>query len=127
MTASSGDSGKASIHQLTAAVCSFARERDWEQFHDPKNLAMAIASEAGELAAVLRWSRNDESDRLAQVEPTRERLRREIGDVGILLLLLCARVGIPFETAISVKLEENARNYPVGESIGRAERPDVRV
>ena len=79
---------KSGFDRLQMAVASFAARRDWGQFHDPKNLAMAIASEAGELCAVLRWVKNDESDELSRRDPGRAELLSEVGDVALLLLCL---------------------------------------
>ena len=81
-----------SASHLSEQVVAFASRRQWERFHDPKNLAMALATEAGELLAPLRWVRNEDSDTLARTEPTRTHLLDEMGDVAILLLLLCDRV-----------------------------------
>ncbi len=112
------------LDTLQHAVTSFAREREWEQFHDPKNLCMALASEVGELNAVLRWVRNDGVDAAMADHRTRHALHQEIGDVGILLLLLCARTGVRLEQAVLEKLEQNALKYPVRESRGLSEAPN---
>lgn len=109
--------------ELQKAVAAFATERDWGQFHDPKNLAMALASEVGELCAVLRWVGNNESDELSRQEPQREALLKEIGDVAVLLLLLCDRVGARFDEVVLGKLASNALTYPIILSKGKAERP----
>ena len=115
----SGDS----LQQIELEILDFVRLRDWEQFHDAKNLCMAISAEAGELAAVLRWVSNDDANAVAQEPETRERLAAEIGDIGILLLELCHRTGIPFAAAVRGKLLTNQINYPPGSSRGSAERP----
>jgi dCTP diphosphatase len=115
----SGDS----VQQLELEIIDFVRVRDWEQFHDAKNLCMAIAVEAGELAAVLRWVSNNKANAVAQQPDTRQRLAAEIGDIGILLLELCHRTGITFTDAIRGKLSTNEINYPLGSSRGSAERP----
>jgi NTP pyrophosphatase (non-canonical NTP hydrolase) len=101
----------------------FVQERDWAKFHDPKNLSMAVASEAGELTAVLRWVRNDEADAFSRIPENHERLRAEVADVAISLLLLCDRTGIDLQKAILDKLEINRRNYPAESVRGRADRP----
>src|SRR5690242_9222300 len=67
----------------------FVRERDWAQFHDPKNLSMAIASEAGELLAELRWVASSTADDFVRDPANRTRIENEVGDVGIALLLFC--------------------------------------
>ena len=101
----------------------FVAERDWSQFHDPKNLAMLLASEAGELLAEYRWVRNDESDGFSRDPPARQRIADEIGDVGIALLLLCDRIGLDLGTAMREKLARNSVRYPVEHSKGKATRP----
>lgn len=101
----------------------FNEERDWAQFHNPKNLAMAIVSEAGELAAVLRWVDGADSDAFVRESPGRERVGQEVADVAISLLLFCDRSGIDLMEAIERKIEVNTMKYPVEESRGRAERP----
>lgn len=111
------------LDALQDAVVSFAHEREWEQFHDAKNLCMALASEVGELNAMLRWVRNDEVDAVIAEQKTQLALRQEIGDVAILLMLLCARTEVRLDEAVFEKLELNARKYPVGEARGLAEAP----
>ena len=113
-----------SLVELTDFVRSFAAARDWEQFHDPKNLTMALASEVGELSAILRWLRNDEVVAALHDPATHEAIVREVGDVGILLLLLCDRTGIRLDDAIVHKLALNSVTYPAELSRGRSERPD---
>jgi NTP pyrophosphatase (non-canonical NTP hydrolase) len=102
---------------------AFTAERDWGQFHDPKNLAMAIVSEAGELAAELRWIANAASDEFVKKATTRERVEREIADVAIALLLFCDRADIDILDAIERKIELNAANYPADVTRGRSDRP----
>ncbi len=101
----------------------FVKQRDWGQFHDPKNLAMAIASEAGELLAELRWVTGEESLRVLADDIRRTKVEHEIADIAIALLLFCDRTGINLKDAIERKIEINERNYPVSEAKGRPERP----
>ena len=102
----------------------FVAEREWAQFHDPKNLAMLLASEVGELVAELRWVAGAASDEHARAAAPRARIADEIGDVGIALLLLCERTGIDLLQAMSDKLEKNRARYPVDASRGKADRPE---
>lgn len=111
--------------ELLALVRKFAADREWSRFHDPKNLAMALASEAGELLAILRWVASADADAFARAPENAERIRHEVADVGILLLLLCDRVGITLDAAIRDKLQLNASKYPVEVSRGRSERPTL--
>ena len=107
-----------------AALRRFVEEREWRQFHDPKNLAMLVASEAGELVAEYRWIRGDEADAYSRAPGSRARIAAEAADVGIALLLLCDRIGLDLTQAIEEKLAKNAARYPIEKSRGRAERPE---
>ncbi len=102
---------------------SFVAEREWEQFHDPKNLAMAISSEAGELLAEYRWVNNTEADEYSRQPGPRKRIAAEMADVGIALLLFCDRIGLDLVESIQQKMAQNRDNYPVDQSRGRWERP----
>jgi dCTP diphosphatase len=113
----------ASIADLSERVAAFASGRNWSQFHDPKNLAMAIASEAGELCSLLRWVRSEDADKAAGDATRRQAIRNEIGDITILILLLCSRLGVTLDDVVIEKLAINAENYPSDVSRGRAERP----
>ena len=112
-----------SIEDLVSAVSRFAADREWSRFHDPKNLAMALSSEAGELLAILRWIGNADSDAFSRTPENAERIRNEIADVGILLLLLCERLNVSLSSAIDEKLKLNEAKYPVERSRGRSEPP----
>ena len=98
-------------------------EREWEQYHDPKNLAMAVASEAGELLAEYRWVSNAEADNYSKNNDHRNRIAAEVADVEIALLLFCDRISLDLIEAIRQKIVVNRRNYPVEQSRGRWERP----
>jgi len=111
------------LDDLTAALRKFVADRDWQQFHDPKNLAMLVASEAGELLAEYRWVRGEEADAHSREPQARARIAAEVADVGIGLLLLCDRIGLDLGEAIAGKLAANAQRYPAEASRGRAERP----
>ena len=108
---------------LVQELRAFVAERDWSQFHDPKNLAMLLASEAGELLAEYRFIPNDRADAFSREPEARQRIASEIGDVGIALLLLCDRTGIDPYAAMRDKLARNRERYPVALSRGRAARP----
>jgi dCTP diphosphatase len=112
-----------SLDELIAALRAFTAARDWTQFHDPKNLAMLLASEAGELVAEYRWVRGDDADGHSREPAARARIADEVADVGIALLLLCDRIGLDLRAAVAAKLATNATRYPVEASRGRAERP----
>jgi NTP pyrophosphatase (non-canonical NTP hydrolase) len=111
------------LDDIRARLRAFVAERDWAQFHDPKNLAMAVASEAGELLAEYRWIANAQADAWSMEPGNKRRVAMEAADVGIALLLLCDRVGMDLVAAMSAKIVLNAQNYPVSESKGRHSRP----
>ena len=111
------------LEAMTRELKSFVAEREWEQFHDPKNLAMAIASEAGELLAEYQWVSNGEADSYSKGEAQRARIAAEAADVGIGLLLFCDRVGIDLVEVMKEKIILNRRNYPVEQSRGQPGRP----
>ncbi|MBN6052404.1 nucleotide pyrophosphohydrolase [Nonomuraea sp. RK-328] len=97
------------MEELAARLRAFARARDWEQFHTPKNLAMALAGEAGELVAEFQWLTPDES---ASPDPaTLDRVRGELGDVTAYLVRLADVLGIDLVEAARAKLDENERRY----------------
>ncbi|MGH7561836.1 MAG: nucleotide pyrophosphohydrolase [Gemmatimonadales bacterium] len=110
------------LERLAADVRDFVRERDWEQFHDPKNLSMAIASEAGELLAEFRWVRSQDADRVAEDPVARERVEDEIADIAISLVALSNRLQLDLFDVVQRKLSRNRENYPVEASRGKAER-----
>jgi NTP pyrophosphatase (non-canonical NTP hydrolase) len=108
---------------LLAELRAFVAERDWSQFHDPKNLTMLLASEAGELCAEYRWVRNQDADGLSRQPEARQRIAAEVGDVGLALVLLCDRIGLDLEEAMRAKLVLNRQKYPAETSRGRASPP----
>jgi NTP pyrophosphatase (non-canonical NTP hydrolase) len=108
------------ISKIQAFQRRFVRERDWEKFHTPKNLAMALAGEAGELVELFQWLTPEESTRLTDQPQKAQALRHEMADILFYLLRLADQFGIDLETAIWEKLEENARKYPVELSKGHA-------
>jgi NTP pyrophosphatase (non-canonical NTP hydrolase) len=84
---------------------------------------MAVASEAGELSALLRWVRGEDSDAFVRLPENRRAVEDEVADVGICLLLLCERASISLPDAMMRKIEANERKYPVEQAKGRAEKP----
>ncbi len=106
------------MDQIISRIRAFRDERDWKQFHDPKNLATSIAIEAAELLEEFQWLTGDESMRHA-VE-NREAVSDEIADVAIYLIELADVLEIDLRVAILSKLEKNAVKYPVEKSRGKS-------
>jgi NTP pyrophosphatase (non-canonical NTP hydrolase) len=101
-------------------VRSFVAARDWDQFHSPKNLAMALTVEAAELLEVFQWLTEEQSR--APTPETRAAAADEIADVLIYLLQLAHKLGIDPAAAAREKLVANARKYPVEKSRGTAKK-----
>ncbi|MBS0322187.1 MAG: nucleotide pyrophosphohydrolase [Proteobacteria bacterium] len=104
------------LEALRDALRAFARERDWEQFHSPKNLAMALAGEAGELLAVFQWLTEAESRALPAADLAAA--RDELADVLLYLVRLGDALGVDLATAARDKLAANAIRYPVAKARG---------
>ena len=102
-----------SFDALTAEVRAFARDRDWDQFHTPKNLAMALAGEVGELLAELQWLTPEQSAAVMADPDLGPRVRAEIGDVMIYLTRLADVLGIDLLDAATSKLHDSARRYTI--------------
>lgn len=111
------------LDDLMDDLRAYVEERDWSQYHDPKNLAMLLASEAGELLAEYRWIPNDRADAYTDDPAASARVESEIADVAIALLNLCARLDIDLPTVVHAKLAVIRRNYPVDVVRGSAIRP----
>ena len=111
-----------SLEDLRAQLAAFAAERDWDQFHNPKNLAMAVAGEVGELLEHFQWLTPDQAANLPAT--TREEDALEAADVLLFLLRLCDKLDIDLAAAAERKLTLNAEKYPVGKSRGLATKYD---
>ena len=108
------------VEELTERVRAFARERDWEQFHTPKNLAMALAGEVGELLAEVQWLTPEQSAAVMEDAELGPRVRAEIGDVTIYLVRLADVLGIDLVEAALEKLADSGRRYTVEAATGSA-------
>ncbi|MGX1810355.1 nucleotide pyrophosphohydrolase [Nocardia sp. NPDC055321] len=108
------------IDELQDLVTEFSRQRDWERFHTPKNLVMALSGEVGELTELFQWLTPDESQALCDREQDRVKVEHEMADVLIYLLRLAEVLDIDLGAAVQEKLRVNAERYPVELSRGRA-------
>jgi dCTP diphosphatase len=110
------------VTQIRSRLLEFVRERDWEQFHSPKNLSMALAAEAGELMEHFLWSTPEESRTRAQDPARRAKIAEELADVVIYALQFANATGMDVAAAIDAKIEANAGKYPVAKARGRADK-----
>lgn len=108
------------IGEMRATIAAFNQERDWAQYHSPRNLAMALSVEAAELLELYLWS-SDEGPQ-PPVESRAPRVAEELADVAICLLNLAERTGVDLSAAVAAKLARNAEKYPVAQSRGRLEK-----
>ena len=110
------------IAELKSRVLAFARERDWEQFHAPKNLSMALAAEAGELMEHFLWSTPEASRAVVNDPAKRGKIAEELADVVIYALEFANVTGLDVAAVIEAKMGANAKKYPVEKAKGRADK-----
>ena len=108
--------------ELKARVLAFARERDWGQFHAPKNLSMALAAEAAELMEHFLWTTPEASRAVAADPAKRAKIAEELADVVIYALEFANVTGLDVAATIDAKMAANAAKYPVEKARGRAEK-----
>src|ERR1700679_581162 len=108
------------ISDLRERVLAFVHEREWEQFHAPKNLSMALAAEAAELMEHFLWSTPEESRSVAADPAKRAKIAEELADVVIYALEFANATGLDVAASIESKIAANARKYPVEKSRGRS-------
>jgi dCTP diphosphatase len=107
------------VTALRDLVAAFIHERNWEQFHDPKNLSMAIATEAAELMEHFRWATNTEARELLRDPARHQAISEEIADILAFLLSFANAADIDLSTALHAKMTKNARKYPPEKYQGR--------
>ncbi len=100
------------IEEIKDRLSRFAEERDWEQFHSPKNLSMAIAAEAGELLEIFQWLTEEQSIEIGNDDNEMALIRQEIADIFIYLIRLADKLDVDIEQAIKEKIELNELKYP---------------
>ena len=108
--------GHMTIEEITARICAFRDARDWMQYHNPKDLAVAIAAEAGELMQPFVWKTPDQVEAVAKDK--HDYLADEVADVAILLFEFAHNLGISLEEAMLAKIERNDQRYPVAKAHG---------
>jgi|ERR1044071_2421918 NTP pyrophosphatase (non-canonical NTP hydrolase) len=102
------------IQEIIDKLIEFRNDRDWEQFHNPKDLAVAISAEAGELLEVFLWKKHEDADR--------EKVKKELADIFSFALLLADKYGFDVKQIVMDKIEENGKKYPIEKAKGRSDK-----
>jgi NTP pyrophosphatase (non-canonical NTP hydrolase) len=110
------------VRPLAEALRKFADERDWSQFHSPKNLVMALTGEAGELTELFQWLTEEQSRGVCRDASTSLKVEQELADVLLYLVRLSDVLGVDLNKAVSNKLKLNAEKYPVGRAYGSSKK-----
>ena len=108
------------LQQVIDRIRKFRDERDWMQFHHPKDMAAGIAIEAAELMELFLWKSEQEQAEI--VETKREQIAEELADIGMFLIELADNLDIDLLDAIEAKIEKNAKKYPVEKARGRSDK-----
>ncbi len=111
-----------SVAELKARILAFVRERDWEQFHAPKNLSMALAAEAAELMEHFLWATPEQSRAIVHDPAKRAKIAEELADVVIYALEFANATGLDLASTIEAKMIANGKKYPVEKAKGRADK-----
>ena len=101
------------IDDVRQRLARFASDRNWDQYHSPKNLSMALAAEAAELLEIFQWLTDEQSKEIVNDEKEMAQIRQEIADVMIYLIRLSDKLGVDIEKAVLDKIELNEKKYPV--------------
>lgn len=109
-----------SLQELRIALRQFAAERDWDQFHSPKNLAIALNVEAAELLEHFQWVSDAESAGIAPA--TRAKVREELADVFLYLIRLADKLDVDLSIAAAEKIQINAAKYPIEKARGSSKK-----
>ncbi|SEP09065.1 NTP pyrophosphatase, house-cleaning of non-canonical NTPs [Luteibacter sp. UNC138MFCol5.1] len=107
---------------LQAMLQEFADVRDWDKFHNPKNLAIALAVEVGEVLELFQWLSEADAADVRINEQLKARVSEELADVAIYLLRLADKSGVDLDAAIAEKILSNGKKYPVDRVFGSAKK-----
>lgn len=110
------------INKLLELQRKFVKDRDWDTFHTPKNLCMALAGETGELVEIFQWLTPEESFEIMKDQAKATQINHELADILYYTLRIADRLNVDLEKAMVEKLKQNARRYPVKLSKGNAKK-----
>ena len=105
------------IKKIQKQLSDFADERDWNQFHNPKNLSMALSVEASELVEIFQWLTPEQAEAIMSTDEG-EHVKEEIADVMIYLIRLADKLNVDLEDAVDDKIVKNGEKYPIDTSKG---------
>ena len=108
------------IEQIKQRIQKFSDDRNWDEFHNPKNLVMALNGEVGELNEIFQWLNFEESMNLP--EDVKEHTKEELADIAIYLIRICMKLDINLEGAILNKMTKNEAKYPAETSQGGSKK-----
>ena len=109
------------IKNIQKQLSGFADERDWDQFHNPKNLAMALSVEASELVEIFQWLTPKQAEEIMSSSES-EHVKEEMADVMIYLIRMADKLNIDLEKAVADKIVKNAEKYPIKLARGNAKK-----
>ena len=112
------------VSRLAAELEQFAADRNWAQFHSPKNLVMALAGELGELTELFQWMTEAQSREVCKDPATASKVEQELADVLMYLVRLSDVLGVDLNRAAIDKLKLNAEKYPTGLAYGSSKKYD---
>lgn len=113
---------KINVEKINEEVESFIKERDWDQFHSIKNLAMALSVETSELVEIFQWLKESESNNIANDLDMKIKVEEEIADIFVYLMRIAIKSDVDIEEAVLKKLKKNAKKYPVDKAKGSAKK-----
>ena len=105
------------IVKIEKIINKFSEDRDWDKYHSPKNLVMALSGEVGELNEIFQWLNENESYNLS--DNNKQYVKDEVADIAIYLLKICMKLDINLEDAIIEKMQKNIEKYPVEKIKGK--------
>lgn len=115
------DDSTTTVRELTELVEDFVAARDWQPFHDAKNLSASIAIEAAELMEHFQWVRSEDLGAIRDKPEAMAAIREEVADIAAYLLSFSHAMGIDLSSALAAKMKKNAEKYPVEKFKGRYE------
>ena len=109
------------IEEIQKRLQKFAADRDWEKFHSPKNLTMALSVEVAELVEIFQWSNSGGLDEIENPK-IRKNIEEELADIFIYLLKISDKLNLDIEKTIHEKIEKNEKKYPIDKSFGSSKK-----